>query len=275
MRRAERAQLACAACAARRSAGTGARGAAGAGGRASPRASRSQSPRARPSVSSAPCATLKTASSIGTSRGQRRARGARAHGLLGHDRERLEARRRVEARGAARRAADHEAAVQRRRDVVGMALQLAREREQVGVELEHVIGRHQARDDRRRARAEAARERDLRADPEGEAVGRVQPLEGAHAEVLAPCARPAGRSRRRTRPSPRPRARACSDERRRHAVEARAQVRRGRRHAHDAATDASTARLASPTDASASGRCRLGITQHRFLDRVRSRRRTG
>ena len=48
---------------------------------------------------------------------------ARAHRLLGHDRDRLEARGRIEARGGAV-GADHEPAVQRCGDVVGMALQL-------------------------------------------------------------------------------------------------------------------------------------------------------
>jgi hypothetical protein len=116
--------------------------------------------------------------------GQRRSRGARAHGLLGHDGERLKPGRRLEARRATV-GADHKAAVQRCRDVVGVALELACVREHVGVDLEHVVGRHQPGDNRRRARAEPAREWDLRADLERELVGRMQPLERTDAEVLA------------------------------------------------------------------------------------------
>ena len=81
-----------------------------------------------------------------------------------------------------------EAAVDCRCDVVGMALD--RDRALVDLlaaecQLVHVVGRHQARDDRRGARAEAARERDLRSHLEMDAVGRVEVLEGADAEVRA------------------------------------------------------------------------------------------
>ena len=53
--------------------------------------------------------------------------------------------------------ADHEAAAQRRADVVRVALQLGREREQVGVELEQVIGGGEPGHDRRRATSRARR----------------------------------------------------------------------------------------------------------------------
>ena len=111
-------------------------------------------------MSSAVWATLKTASPSGTSRRERRARVARAHRLRRYDGQRLQSGRGLEAHGVAV-GADHEAAAQRGRDVVGVPLQLARQREQVGVQLEQVIGGHEARDDRRGARAEAAGERDL------------------------------------------------------------------------------------------------------------------
>ena len=66
-----------------------------------------------------------------------------------------------------------------------MALDGRRLGQQVGVELEQVIGGHQPGDDGGRARAEAPRQRYLRADREGEVVGRVQALERAHDEVVA------------------------------------------------------------------------------------------
>jgi hypothetical protein len=66
-----------------------------------------------------------------------------------------------------------------------VALQVSCLREQIHIHLKKVIGRHQARNDRRRARAQASRQRDLRGDPERERVSRVQALERAHAQVLA------------------------------------------------------------------------------------------
>ncbi len=82
--------------------------------------------------------------------GQRGARGLGADGVVRHHRQRLQAGGRVEARGLAV-GAHHEAAVQRRRDVVGVALQLGGQVQQRGVQLEDVVGRHQPRDDRRGA----------------------------------------------------------------------------------------------------------------------------
>src|SRR4051794_1320369 len=64
-----------------------------------------------------------------------------------------------------------------------MALELGCQREQVGVELEEVVGGHQPGHVGRGARPQAARERDLRRDPEREVVGRVQALEAADREV--------------------------------------------------------------------------------------------
>ncbi len=84
--------------------------------------------------------------------------------------------------------ADDEASVERRADVVGVALEL----DGAGVDLlalepqlEQVVGGHQPGDDRRRRRAEAAGERDLAANLEPQAVGGMKRLEGSHAQVAA------------------------------------------------------------------------------------------
>ena len=53
-------------------------------------------------------------------------------------------------------------------------------------QLEEVVGGEEAGDDRRGAGAEPARQRDLAAQPEGDAVGGMQGLEGAHDQVVAP-----------------------------------------------------------------------------------------
>ena len=118
---------------------------------------------------------------------QRRARRLRPHRGARHHDHRLEARGRVEARGLTV-GADGEAAVERGRDVVGVALELGGQREHVGVELEEVIGGHEPRDVGGGARPQAAAERDLRLDAEGEALGVGEPGEAAHGEV-APVAR--------------------------------------------------------------------------------------
>jgi hypothetical protein len=114
--------------------------------------------------------------------GQRGPRVLGAHRLVGHDEDRLQADRRLQPRRHPV-GADDEAAPQRGRDVVGMALELGGQRQDVGVELEQVVGSHQARDVGRRARPQPAGERDLRADAELERVGRVEALEAAHDEV--------------------------------------------------------------------------------------------
>ena len=102
--------------------------------------------------------------------------------------------------------ADGEAAVQRRRDVVGVALELGGEREHVGVELEEVVGGHEPGDVGGGARAQAAAERDLRPDAEGEGVGRRRAGRSRARRGCAGRARSSGRSRPRSARSPRPRA---------------------------------------------------------------------
>ena len=71
-----------------------------------------------------------------------------------------------------------------------MALQLAVARASISSlrqrQLEEVVGGEEPGDDRRGAGAEPARQRDLAAQPEGDPVGRVQALEGADDEVVAP-----------------------------------------------------------------------------------------
>ena len=90
--------------------------------------------------------------------------------------------------------ADDEAAVDRRGDVVGVPLELGRPRQELLLrepELVEMVGGEEAGDDRRRARAEAARQRDLAAQPEGDPVGRAQALEGADDQVVAAGRQPA------------------------------------------------------------------------------------
>ena len=119
--------------------------------------------------------------------GQRRARRLRPHRRARHHDHRLQARGRLEARRLAVRA-DDEAAVQRGGDVVGMALELGGQREDVGIELEEMVGGDQAGHVGGGARAQPAAERDLRLDAEAERLGVGQPGEAAHGEV-APVAR--------------------------------------------------------------------------------------
>jgi len=116
-----------------------------------------------------------------------------------------------------------------------MTFQLGGEREDVGVELEEVVGREQAADVGRRARPEAARQRDVGADPELERVGRVEALEAADREVAAVAGdRQVGDDRE---------AAGLDDldlgvqrQRGGERVEARPEVRRGRGHANESAT---------------------------------------
>jgi len=82
-------------------------------------------------------------------------------------------------------AADHEAALERGSDVVRVPLELDRQREDVGVELEQVVGREQPGDDRRGARAQAPDQRDPRGDPELSVVGPMQTLDGPPEQVSA------------------------------------------------------------------------------------------
>ena len=116
--------------------------------------------------------------------GQRGARRLGAHRLVRHDEHRLELGRRVQAHRLAV-ALTTSPPSSAGADVVGVALDLDRQRHEVGVELEEVVGGDEAGDDRRRARAQPAVERDVRADAEGEAVGAVQALERAHEQVRA------------------------------------------------------------------------------------------
>ncbi len=95
-------------------------------------------------------------------RRQRVARLRRAHGLAGDDQQALQPGRRLEALGVSVRA-QHEAAEQRRRDVVRVALQPRGLGQHVRAEFEDRVGRHEPGDDRRGARAEPAGERDVAA----------------------------------------------------------------------------------------------------------------
>ena len=81
--------------------------------------------------------------------GQRGARALGVDGLAGNHGERLEARGRIEAYGDAIGAYD-EPPVQSGGGVVGVTLQLSRQLQQGGVELEEMVGGHQPGDDRRR-----------------------------------------------------------------------------------------------------------------------------
>jgi len=70
-----------------------------------------------------------------------------------------------------------------------MPLQLVRPHQHLLLaqrQLEEVVGGVEAGDDRRRARPQPARQRDLAAKAEGDAVGRVEALEGADEKVVAP-----------------------------------------------------------------------------------------
>ena len=145
-----------------------------------PPAIRSRSARASPSISIAAWATLKTASASGTDSGSAARAASVRDRLLRDDQHRLEPHRRLEPVHAGA-VADDEPALQRGRDVVGVALELGRQLEDVGVELEHVVGGEQPGDDRGGARAEAAGQRDLRGDRELE---RRRP--GAGARTPAP-----------------------------------------------------------------------------------------
>jgi len=86
------------------------------------------------------------------------------------------------------RRAKGDATVEGGGDVVGVPLELGRAGEDRGAvvgELEHVVGGEQAGDDRRRARAKATGERNLAADAEADAVGRMKALERTNDQVGA------------------------------------------------------------------------------------------
>ena len=169
--------------------------------------------------------------------GQRGARLARsAPRACGHDEHRLEPGRHGEALGAAVRA-QHEAAEQRGGDVVGMALEPRRGRaSRSAPPLDERVRRQQPGHDRRRARPQAAGQRDVRADPEREAVGREQRLERPDARGCGGRGRSRGRSRPRSGRSPPPR-------RRRAAASAQASTSKpGPRLAEEAGTRTRTRR---------------------------------
>ena len=115
-------------------------------------------------MSSADRDTLNTASACGTDSGCRRAGERRRHLVLGHEHERRDAAVHDELLvpgTLGRDPRDRESAEERGRDVVGVALELGRELEElVGRELddalEQALRRHHARDDRGARRAEAA-----------------------------------------------------------------------------------------------------------------------
>src|SRR3954452_6866698 len=117
-------------------------------------------------------------------RRQRGTRLERGDGIRGYRDHTLEAGRGLEPLCALRRA-DHEAAVERGRHVVRMALDLDRVRIDARGQLVHVVGGHEPRDNRGRAGPKASRKRDLGADPKREPVGGMQLLERLDAQVRA------------------------------------------------------------------------------------------
>ena len=204
-RRAERAELARLAAPAPSSAGRGARARGWCRRSSRPRAisarSRAREPERRAATA---CATLKVASASGTSAGSAARASAVGTGSRRDHRDRLEAGRRLERRHVRRRRRSRSrrrARPRRCRD--GPRSRAARSKiSSRGSASSYMWSAATQRgDDRRAARAEARRERDLGADPEREAVDLVQVGEGPHAEVASrPPAAPARRRRPRTRP---------------------------------------------------------------------------
>jgi hypothetical protein len=126
--------------------------------------------------------------------GRDRLTGELGRDLLGwnHD-DPLQPLRRIEAGGERGAigigATDHEAAVDRGRDIVRVTLQRGRPPQHLLFrqrQLEEVVGGEEPGDDRGGAGTEPTRQRNLTAQAEGDAVGRVQALEGADDEVVAP-----------------------------------------------------------------------------------------
>ena len=234
-RRAQRARAPRRARPAPSSAGRARAGAAG----AARRPGRARSARGRrapgPARAATACATLCTASASGTSAGQRRPRRGGRH-LDRRDRQHaLQPGRRLEAHRRRRSAQITKPPSSAAATLSGWPSSSRGELEQRRVQLVHVVGRAQPRHDRRGARAEPGRRRDLRADREADAVGRVQPLEGAHAQVGAVERAPrARRTRTENSPVSSTSSSRWSDERGRQHVVAGAEVRRRRRHAHHA-----------------------------------------
>ncbi len=168
--------------------------------------------------------------------GKRFTGGLSTHGVVRDDRQRLQPSGRIEAGGLAV-GADNEAAVQRRRDVVGVALQL-RSRGQAAGRPARRCGRPPSAPRRSpRAFAHAAGKRDVGLDAEGEAIRWVQALEGrARKRFSRPLGSGSSVSTAKL-PVSSTSSVTCSAERRRHAVEAGSQVGRRGRRAHHAAAD--------------------------------------
>src|SRR3954469_15090429 len=190
--------------------------------------------------------------------GRQRGAGLHRRDLLRRNRQHaLESRHGVEAHGRPVVRAHHEPSVDGRAHVVGMPLELRREVEQRRVELEDVVGRGEPRHDGRGRRAEAGGRRDLGLDAEAEVVGRLERLEGPHAEI-----RPIERHARHVALD---RERApllhleleVEAEGGRHRVIARAEVGRRRGHPHDSVPPhgASTARSTASIDTSQGTTC--------------------
>ncbi len=118
-------------------------------------------------------------------RRQRLARRRGTHRPVRDHQHRLQLRRHLDP-AHIRPVADHETAEQRRSDVVRMAFDLGREREQIPRPVRgEVLRREQPRDDAGGARTHAAAQRDRRGDSELEAVGGQQPLKGTNYQVAA------------------------------------------------------------------------------------------
>ncbi len=79
----------------------------------------------------------------------------------------------------------NESAFHRRRGVVGMTLQLSRQGQHVGVELEQMVGSQQTREHRRRACAETAGQRNARRDRELKTIRGRERLESPDHQVRA------------------------------------------------------------------------------------------
>ena len=165
-------------------AGTGARGTAGGGGRAGRRRRGPRSPRASPSTSSAAWPDVEDGV---RQRDRRRAALPRASAvrtaLGGHDEQRLEPGGRLEARGAAVdvRAITPPSSAAATLSGWPSSSVAWPSRSASSSKMRSAASR--PGDERRRARAQPAGQRDVRADPEREAVRRMQARERAHARL--------------------------------------------------------------------------------------------
>ena len=156
-------------------------------------------------------------------------------------------------------------------DVVGMALELGGQREQVGVELEEVVGGHQPRHVGGGARPQAPAERDLRLDAEGEGARGRQPGEAADGQV-APVAGDLQVGVDREAPGLLDLELHVQRERAREGVEPRAEVRARGGHADEAATAHRGGTLTAPERDPRPGRP-VGLTGRVVVDSRRGRAR--